>query len=140
MKKKILSILLVITAIIMMLPIASSAAAVTKTVDLTGLNNDTFGSGYMWDNLDCILTLDSIDLGTTDPIGIKLPANSTVILNGDNKINAGAYGILCLGAVTFKGNGTLTINASLCGISGMSAKEKDIVVFRSGTININNSM
>ena len=137
MKKKLLSILAVVLTVVLMLPVTSSAAPIAKGINLTSLNNDVFGQGYSWDNLELILTLDSLDLNTSDATGILLPAGSTIILNGNSKITAASYGIQCLGALTVKGEGTLTVAAAVNGISGVSSQQKHSVVFRSGTVNVN---
>lgn len=144
MKKKFLSVLLVLLTVFALIPITSTAASspVSSCIDLAAINNDTFGNGYRWDNLDCILTLDGLNLNTTDAFGIKLPAGNsaegtTVILNGNNAIKASSYGIQCLGKLTFKGEGTLTVTAAESGISGVSSQEKHSIVFRSGSITVN---
>ncbi len=121
------------------LPTSAASTQITNSIDLPIINNDTFGSGYSWDNLNCILTLNGINLSTADSFGIKLPAGSTVRLNGKNTIKASAYGIQCLGAVTFTGEGTLTIISSEVGILCASSQEKNNVFFRSGEISIGNA-
>lgn len=146
MKKKIIAVFLVLFAIFSFAPMTVSAvnAPITSCVDLVSLDNDKLGNGYQWDNLDCILTLDNLNLSTTDDFGIKLPAGNsdegtTVILNGKNTIKATSCGIHALGKLTFKGDGSLTIISEGSGIIGASLKNTHTVTFRSGSITINAS-
>ena len=111
----------------------------TSKIDLPSINDNKFGAGYEWDNLLCTLTLDGINLQTTDQFGFRLPADSTVELKGDNYIKASKYAIYCLGAVTFTGSGTLTLVAET-GITCFRLDTTDIrgsVTFRSGNIIVN---
>ncbi len=138
MKKKILSLCLVVLMLILAIPISISAAnnSVSKSIDLISLDQSTIGNGYEWDNRKSVLTLDNLNLSTADDFGINLPAGSTIILNGSNSIKTSKYGIYCLGALTIKGSGSLTIDAPQIGISGVSTKEKHQIVLRSGSITI----
>ncbi len=143
MKKKIIAVMLAILAFFSFAPttIFAASAPISSCVDLISLDNDKFGTGYKWDNLDCILTLDNLNIDTTDDFGIKLPAGNsdegaTVILNGKNTIKASSCGIQALGKLTFKGDGSLTIISEENGIIGASLKNTHTVTFRSGSITI----
>jgi hypothetical protein len=136
--KRFFSLFLTLFLILSLAPISVFAATPTLTskIDFPHINDNKFGAGYQWDNLLCTLTLDGINLDTTDQFGIKLPADSTVELKGDNYIKASKYAIYCLGAVTFTGSGTLTLVAET-GISCFQTAVRDNVTFRSGNITIN---
>lgn len=132
---------LILTALLILSLIPCSVFAAEKTItsgiDLPYINNDSFGKGYEWDNLDQVLKLNGINLDTQDQFGIKLPSNSTIELNGDNYIKASAFAIYCLGAVTFTGNGTLTVTAAEHGIACFNTLSNDNLIFRSGKITVN---
>ena len=139
MNKRILSALLVLIMILVLIPtaIGVSAAGVTKTLNFVSLNKHDAGLGYSWNNSDCKLTLNGINLSTSSEFGIVLPASSVVELKGDNYITASAYGISSTGPITFIGNGTLTITCANVGITSTSAFDRDAVIFRQGTVKIN---
>lgn len=144
MKKRILSALLVLIMIFTLIPtaIAVSAAStpavgVTKTLNFVSLNQHDAGLGYTWNNSECKLTLNGINLSTSSEFGIVLPASSVIELKGDNYITTSAYGISSTGPITFIGNGTLTITCANVGITSTSAFDRDAVIFRQGTVKIN---
>lgn len=89
---------------------------ITKTVNIAIANKNERGPGYDWANRYDVLTLDNLHIDTTDPYGLRLPDNCTVVLKGDNTIKAAKYGLACSGTVVFKGSGTLTIEAGDVGI------------------------
>lgn len=138
MKKTVL-IILVLTTVISLFPISIFAAnsTVTNTLDMAELNEHANGSGYSWDNNELIFEMDNFHLSTADDFGLRLPGGSTVVLKGDNKITATRYGIHSFGALTFTGNGTLTITVADIGIRSAGSVEKENVIFRSGKIVIN---
>lgn len=120
MKNKILSVVLaaVLILAVMAVPAVCMADTVTikETVNISNARQNIRGHGYEWENIPDILTLSGIRIETKDDYGIKLPANCTVVLKGNNYIKAGKYGISCAGKTLFKGNGTLTIDAGEIGI------------------------
>ncbi len=98
------------------------------------------------------LTLTDVNLTTTDLVALKVPANTTIILNGENTFTAskdsvGSYGISALGNLTIKSgsnplNGLETLKA-LGGEQGINAVgnlilHDDVVVTGEGTGNQNN--
>ncbi|MBR5228849.1 MAG: S-layer homology domain-containing protein [Firmicutes bacterium] len=147
MKNKFLSMLLVITLLFSTLAIMpvyatdtdaailsdSSADAILSTdasdsensddmtpaspLHLLDADADRSGDGWTWDTETATLTLSDLDLTVEGTNAILLPANSTVVLEGDNTITSldseteqNAL-IGCDGDVTFKGNGSLSISA-----------------------------
>ncbi|MBR5445681.1 MAG: hypothetical protein IKV57_06140 [Clostridia bacterium] len=95
---------------------ASGGVTITETVNIAQANKNMEGHGYYWANRYDILTLDGIHLDTTSAYGLRLPKNCTVILKGDNYIKADKYALSCAGTVTFKGDGTLTLEAGEIGM------------------------
>ena len=132
-----LAILMLIT--VFQIPVAASGSTITNCIDLPFKNDDDSGSGYSWDNLKCILTLDGINLDTTDVYGIKLPAGSKIKINGDNYIKAGSFAIFCLGDLTIEGKGSLTLSCAENGITCYTTYSTDKLTFVSGKITINDA-
>ncbi len=94
---------------------AASGVTITETVNIAQANKNMEGHGYSWQNRYDILTLDGIHLDTTADYGLRLPKNCTVVLKGDNYIKAGRYAMSAAGTVTFKGSGSLTLEAGEIG-------------------------
>ena len=139
MKKKLISIFLAAMCILTLLALPVSAAdntKITQCLDIAFQNTDLEGPGYSWDNIECVMKMDGMVLNTTDMYGIKFPAHSKIILNGDNYITASAYGIHCLSSLEFSGSGTLTIIAKDAGIICVSTNSTDNVRFKSGSVKI----
>ena len=136
--KRFLSLILVLLVTLSALPMTVGAANTTvkNQIDLPLTDSDDFGSGYEWDNLDCVLKLNGIRLDTTDEFGIKLPAGSTIELTGNNYVKASTYAIYALGALTFTGKGSLTLVSAENGITCFTTLSTDNLVFRSGEISI----
>ena len=132
---------LILTVILLLIPtsltVHGAKGTLSKSIDLPLINDDSFGDGYEWDNLDCVLKLNGINLNTADLFGIKLPAGSTVELSGDNYIKASKHAIYCLGEITFTGKGSLTLVAEDTGISCFTTLVSDSIVFRGGNITVN---
>ncbi|MBE6626848.1 MAG: hypothetical protein E7628_06695 [Ruminococcaceae bacterium] len=89
---------------------------ISETLNIAEANKNKSGPGYNWANRTSELTLSGVNIYTDSAYGLRLPKDCTVILEGDNYIRAEKYGISCAGTVTFKGNGTLTIDAGKIGI------------------------
>jgi len=120
MQKKLFSLLLVLslffTVVLCSSSVITAQVAVTSTVNVATARQNLHGHGYEWDNRNSILTLTDCLIDTADDFGLKLPADCTVILEGNNTVKAGKYGISCSGNVIFKGKGTLTVEAPVTGI------------------------
>lgn len=93
-----------------------SVTVVTGALDFTKTDSLPTGEGFTWENNT--LKLSGLNLETENANGIVLPDGATVVLSGNNTINfkhsladAGAA-VKGLGALTFEGDGTLTINSS----------------------------
>lgn len=129
--------LLVITVMLLPACCAAGSVVINQTVNISNARQNVHGSGYEWENIPDILTLDGVNINTKDDYGIKLPANCTVVLKGDNYIKAGKYGISCAGKTLFKGSGTLTIDAGEIGIYLYSQDSTTKVQIMDGRYTVN---
>ena len=121
---------------------------VTTTIDCANATTDINGNGYRWDLSNKILALDGIDLRTSQMMGIELPPNSTITLQGDNYIEGASRAILFNigsteqdpgGTLTIKGDGTLTLNSTntpsaIFNAGTSTIKNKAILVIESSTV------
>ena len=104
----ILLFLLCATVLFALLPV-SAAGKIDSTVNIAAATKNQTGEGYYWHNPSSTLTLSGLNIETSDAYGLKLKANSTVILEGDNYISASKAALYCAGTVVIKGSGTLTL-------------------------------
>ncbi len=136
--KRILSLIIALITVtaLFTLAIPVSAKSVHKsTVNLIGIKQNASGSGYKWDNYNDTLTLNGLNIKTTDDYGFKLPDGATVVLKGDNYIEAKKAAIFIEAKVVFKGNGTLTL-VSENGFFCSSADSTDSLSILGGTYKI----
>lgn len=123
---RIMAIALIFSLVSSMLPLGSaplaSAAELTKTADFVtsyATAVSTLGAGASWNNFTKTLTLNNVNITSSADKAIILPAESTVILQGDNYISGTGSGtaynsmirIYSSGSITFKGEGSLTIKS-----------------------------
>lgn len=130
--KKILPLLLTcaLMAVLLCVSPAFAAGKITSTVDIDAANKNQTGEGYYWHNPSSTLTLTDLVIETTDDYGLRLAANSTVILNGDNYIKASKAALYCAGTVAIKGSGSLTlVSDSGMGIYVNTAYNTDRISF-----------
>ncbi len=133
----ILSVVMVSALFLCAMPV--SAKAIHKsTVNLIGINKNVSGSGYKWNNYDNILTLDGLNIKTTDDYGLKILDGATVVLKGDNYIEAKKAAIFLEAKVVFKGSGTLTLISEI-GIFCSSVDSTDSLTILGGTYKIKSS-
>jgi len=114
----------------------SAAKQINETVSLANARKNERGEGYFWDNINDTLTLNGLNIDTTDDYGLKLPDNATVVLVGNNKITASKVALLTTGTTIFKGSGTLTLTAGETGIMLADPSTLGKVSFLSGTYKI----
>lgn len=147
-KSTIRQILGVLISIMILMPFTVSSQTVTTTIDCANATTDINGNGYRWDLSNKILALDGIDLRTSQMMGIKLPPNSTITLQGDNYIEGASRAILFNigsteqdpgGTLTIKGDGTLTLNSTntpsaIFNTGTSTIKNKAILVIESSTV------
>ncbi len=139
--KKIISLVLslVMVSALFLCAMPVSAKAIHKsTVNLIGINKSESGSGYKWNNYDSILTLDGLNIETKDDYGLKIPDGATVVLKGDNYIEAKKAAVLIEAKVVFKGSGTLTLVSEI-GIFCSSVDKTDSLSILGGTYKIKSS-
>ncbi len=139
--KRILSLIIVfvtVTALFTFTLPVSAKAVHKSTVNLIGIKKNDSGSGYEWANYTDTLTLNGLNIKTTDDYGIKIPDGATVVLKGDNYIEAKKAAVFIEAKVVFKGEGTLTL-VSENGIFCSSADTTDSLSIIGGTYKITSS-
>ncbi len=119
-----------------LIPYSHGAATITETVNLSRPQKNRSGSGYYWNNIKDILTLDGLNIDTDAEYGMKIPPDATVILNGNNTIRASRAALACPGNVIFKGTGTLTLISDDMGIYFYSSDDSTTARFLEGTFRI----
>lgn len=129
-------ICLFITAIITLSLCLTVSAVYDGTVNLAKADRNLTGDGYYWSNTEDTLTLEGLDIVTSDDFGMKIPAGARVIVNGTNRIKAGKYGIGCPGSAVFEGNGKLIIEAADGGVYSYSMNSNHKLLFTGGTYEI----
>ncbi len=113
-----------------------SAKSVHKsTINLVGTNKNQSGAGYEWDNYNNILTLDGLNVKTSDDYGLKILDGATVVLKGDNYIEAKKAAVFIEAKVVFKGSGTLTLVSEI-GFLCSSVDNTDSLSILGGTYKI----
>lgn len=149
MKKRIFSLLTALALCLGLLP-GTALAAVDGPLDFTS-QTSTSGDGYSWDANT--LTLKLTDFTQTIPNTSKsgkavvLPADSTLVLEGESTITNNSPGGTCIqyeGQLTIKGDGILNLDlamqpsSSCCnGIYEKSdTRTTNVVTIESGTLNI----
>ena len=127
-------ILLVLVMVVGMLPTVALAAG-AATADFTSgdgsaalaLLNAVKTEGVAdseWNNSTNTLTLNGVNFTTAAATAVKLPADTTIVLNGENTIKGGdaasgaCYGIFCEGNLTIQGTGTLNVTGGDAGGTG----------------------
>lgn len=109
---------------------------ITKSIDFATINKDYSGPGFVWKNIEGTLTIDGLNIDTTDQYGINLPEESTIIIKGSNYIKASTYAVRSLSSLNFEGDGTLTVISDDIGVISISQSTSNIIRFRSGNVNI----
>lgn len=109
---------------------------VTECVNLVNVQKNERGPGWDWANRYDIMTLSNLTIRTDDDYGIRLPADATVVLEGNNYIEASKAAVVCAGTTTFKGDGTLTLVSGDMGIFVNCSNERKTVSIVGGTYNI----
>lgn len=117
-------------------PAAFAAGKITSCVDLSHVRKNEHGDGWVWDNINDILTLTDLHIETADDYGLRLPEVCTIVLNGDNYISAKAAAITFSGSAEIKGSGSLTLVGGETGIWNYSQLTSDSVRFLEGKYSI----
>lgn len=122
--------------VFLVLPGEASAETITSTLNLVNVKQNERGDGYEWANRYDILTLNGINIDTENDYGLRLPQNCTVVLKGTNYIKAGKYALSCSGNVSFKGSGTLILDAGEIGLFIYSEVSTDKIRLLEGNYQI----
>ena len=139
--KKIISLfvaLITVTALFTLALPVSAKSVHKSTVNFIGVNRNQSGSGYSWDNYNNVLTLNGLNIKTGDDYGLKIQDGSTVVLKGNNYIEAKKAAIFIEAKVVFKGSGTLTL-VSETGIFCSSSDSTDSLSIIGGNYKITSS-
>ncbi len=139
--KKIISLLIasLVLATAFMSAIPVSAKKVHKNcISIINPQQNLSGDGYDWLNYASTLTLDNLNIKTDDDYGLKICDGATVVLKGDNYIEAKKAAIFLEAKVLFKGSGTLTLVGEN-GIYCSSADNTDSLSIVGGTYKITSS-
>lgn len=139
--RKFISYIIVVTALLCFTLPSFSVCAKTvhkNTISLIGVRANKEGTGYKWNNYDDILTLDGLNIQTSDEYGLKIKDGATVILNGENYIKAKTAAIFIEGKVIFKGSGKLTLIGEN-GIYCSSSDTTDTLTVNGGKYVINST-
>ena len=129
MKNKFLAIVVVMAMALTMIPGVALAAGDTDFTDATG---DETGSGWTWTNSTKTLTLDGASITTP----VKLPADSTIVVNGESSIklsidtyNTNESAIAVNGSLTINGNSKIIdVYGYYYGISAEGAANEPVTV------------
>ncbi|MBQ8523441.1 MAG: hypothetical protein IJ457_02330 [Clostridia bacterium] len=124
---------LVVSAMLFVMCSVAVSAAVDNTLNLANAKKNLRGDGYEWNNPDRILTLNDLDIDTSDDFGLKIPDNCTVVLKGKNTVKAAKFGLGVPGSVTFEGDGELTIEAGSAAVYNYSYSNNHKMRFGAGS-------
>lgn len=107
MKKRILGLLVIS---LLMISLATAALADGGDYDFSDASSDVAGEGYTWTSEDNTLTITEAGLSIKDDgDALVLPADSSLVLNGDLDIESYNYGIYAAGSLSIMGTGELVI-------------------------------
>ena len=135
--KKILSFILSAVLVTVIFSLCPSAKTVHKnSISLLEVRANVSGAGYNWNNYDDVLTIDGLNIDTTDEYGLKIMDGATVVIKGNNYIKASKAAIFIQGKVVFKGNGTLTLIGEENGIYCSSNDKTDVLSIVGGNYKI----
>lgn len=130
------ALFITLLTVFLLLPGKAAAETITSTINLVNVKQNERGDGYEWANRYDILTLNGLHVDTENDYGLRLPQNCTVVLKGTNYIKAGKYALSCSGNVSFKGNGTLILDAGEIGLFIYSEVKTDKIRLLEGNYQI----
>lgn len=94
-------------------PTTDTVSSVKEALDLTAVS-EASGEGWTWAENTLTLNGVTIDASNDDVAAsaIRLPDGATIVVNGVNNIHASddQSGIICAGALTIQGDGTLNVS------------------------------
>ncbi len=117
----------------------SDNGVILETVNLVYVNKNKRGAGYYWDNINDTLTLTNATIDTTDNYGLRLPADCTLVLEGNNTIRASGCALALEGNLTVRGKGSLTLHSDGYGINASAFDMNKKLTFKEGTVTINSA-
>ncbi|MDD4773138.1 MAG: carbohydrate-binding domain-containing protein, partial [Eubacteriales bacterium] len=131
-----ITVSLVITSLFLTPVDISAAEPHRETVNLLNVTKNQSGEGYYWHNPSKTLTLNGLHIDTQSKFGLRLLDNTIVVLEGKNIISAAETAIQCIGTVTFKGTGSLTIKSGDTGILIQTENRSKKMMILDGVIDI----
>lgn len=133
---KLAGALLALAVTAVLLTVGASAAAITETVNMMQVNQNTPGDGYYWHNPTDTMTLTNVNIDTASEFGLKMPDGSKLVLEGKNYIKAASAALFCEGKLTISGSGSLTLVSDGVGILVNTTNEDYSMRVISGSIEI----
>ena len=117
----------------------SENGVIIETVNLVYANKHMRGPGYFWDNINDTLTITNMTIDTDLNYGLRIPADATLVLEGNSTIRASLCALSLEGNLTVKGNGTLTLYSDGYGINASATDMNKKLTFKEGTVTINSA-
>lgn len=120
------------------MPFSAAAADqyLASCVDLSTANQNMSGTGYSWANRSGTLTLTNLKIKTTDEYGLRIPKNATLVLVGDNYVEASSIAVTALLSLSIQGSGSLTLVAGDTGLKMISPDKTAALRIIEGNITI----
>ncbi len=144
--KKVIAVLLFLPIILSAITVChAKPQAITETVTLLKTltnDGDLERLGWYWDNINLVLTIKNLNIKTDSDYGLKVQDGATVVILGDNYIEAEKAALYFGGpyvtnGITVKGNGSLTLKSENgSGIVCASSSRSSIVRFTKTDIEI----
>ena len=128
----------IMAALICIMPFSAAAADqyLASCVDLSTANQNMSGTGYSWANRSGTLTLTNLKIKTTDEYGLRIPKNATLVLVGDNYVEASSIAVTALLSLSIQGSGSLTLVAGDTGLKMISPDKTAALRIIEGSITI----
>ena len=135
-------ILLILALLVGLLPTTALAADVGADFTASDTSAAVTALGgtdkATWDG--STLTLNGVNFVTTASTALQLPANTTIVLNGENTITGGdsdsstCFGIYAWSNLTISGTGTLNVTAGSSTKSSIGIRADDNLTITGGTV------
>jgi len=122
-----------VSAVIIMTCSVFVSAQTETSINLGNADKNLRGDGYEWNNPERVLTLDGLEIVTSEDFGLKIPDNCTVVLKGTNTIKSAKYGLGVPGSVVFKGSGKLIIESGVAAVYNYSYSDNHKMRFGEGS-------
>lgn len=132
----IVTICLIITSLLLTGVVINAAAPQRETLNLLNVTKNQTGEGYYWHNPSKTLTLNGLHIDTQSKFGLRLLDNTIIVLEGINIISAAEIAVQCIGSITIKGSGSLTIKSGDTGILIQTNNRSKKMMILDGNIDV----